>query len=143
MGGKGGGGGMPGWYPVWHKLQAEKAAKEAADAAAAAAAAANKPAPVQAAAPTPTWTPPPAEPAPQGSANAPRPDALGAPISTGGAVTGPTAANNPATAGTGGIGAGLGDAVMAPPKYWVGGSGGTSAAAPKTGRGQGSVKSGG
>ena len=91
------------------------------------------PAPVVAtpmAAPEPEPVPIP-EPTPAPQATAP----TGPPITSGGAFTQPTAAGNPAPGATGGtLGGQLGESVIRPPTYWVGG---TNTYGRGPGRGQG------
>lgn len=74
-------------------------------------------------------TPAPAAPAPTGPA-----------ADVGSAVTQPAAADNPAPAGTGGLGAALGGSVTKPPKYWVGGVNNYNTADPASVRGTGKMK---
>lgn len=96
-----------------------------------------------------TYTPPPAPPAPApAAAPAPAPapayvpdpgpalatEPTGTPIGAGGAVGGPSAAGN-------GLGDALGDTVLKPPKYWVGGLNDYDAGTRQgTGRTTGSLK---
>jgi len=88
------------------------------------------PAPAAAAAPEPAPAPAPAAVlAPEPTPAAPAPP----PTSAGGAIPGPTAAGNPPITS---LGNGLGDAVLSPPKYWVGGIDSTR----NTKKGSGSLK---